>query len=104
MKTSSGVTLEHLAGIAVGDDEKVAVEMHRRLRHAGGAGGEAEQRDVVATGLDRIEAHRLVERDAVELGVMVGGAVETDDLLQEIALSWRRPPSRPSAWCRTAPA
>ena len=33
----------------------------------------------------RIELHRLVERDAVELGVVVGGAVETDHLLEEFA-------------------
>ena len=33
-----------------------------------------------------LEAHRLVERDAVELGVVVGGAVEADDLLQEAAV------------------
>ena len=30
--------------------------------------------------------HRLVERDAVELGVVVGGAVEADDLLEESAV------------------
>ena len=84
--TSSGVTPQHLLGIAVGDDQQVAVEMHRRLRLAGRAGGEAEQRDVVAAGRHRLEAHRLVERDAVELGVVVGGAVEADHLLQEAAV------------------
>ena len=30
--------------------------------------------------------HRLVERDAVELGVVVGGAVEADHLLEEPAV------------------
>ena len=73
-----GRDAEHLLRVAVGDDQQVAVEMHRRLRLAGGAGGEAEQRHVVAAGRDRLEAHRLAERDAVELGVVVGGAVEAD--------------------------
>ena len=81
-----GRDAEHFLGVAVGDDQQVAVEMHRRLRHAGRAGGEAEQRDVVAAGRHRLEAHRLVERDAVELGVVVGGAVEADHLLQEAAV------------------
>ena len=35
---------------------------------------------------DRLEADRLAEGDAVELGVVVGGAVEADDLLQEPAV------------------
>ena len=30
--------------------------------------------------------HRLVERDAIELGIVVGGAVEADDLLEEAAV------------------
>ena len=34
----------------------------------------------------RLEADGFVERDAVELGVVVGGAVEADDLLQEAAV------------------
>ena len=71
--------------VAVRHDQEIAVEMHGRLRLAGGAGGEAEQRDVVAAGLDRVEAHRLAQRDPVELGVMVRGAVEIDDLLEELA-------------------
>ena len=86
-KTSSGVTLEHFLGIAVGDDQQVAVEMHGRLRLAGGAGGEAEQRHVVAAGLHRVEASPACQRDAVELGVVVGGAVEADHLLEELAVS-----------------
>ena len=61
------------------------MEMHGRLRLAGGAGGEAEQRDVVAAGLDRLEAHRLAQRHPVEFGVMVRGAVEIDDLFEEFA-------------------
>ena len=61
------------------------MEMHRRLRLAGRARGEAEQRDVVAAGLDRLEAHRLAQRHPVELGVVVRRAVEIDDLLEEAA-------------------
>ena len=33
----------------------------------------------------RVELHRLVERDAVELGIVIGGAVEIDNLLEEFA-------------------
>ena len=58
-----GRDLQHLLGVAVGDDQQVAVEMHGRLRHAGGARSEAEQRHIVAAGLHRLEAHRLVERE-----------------------------------------
>ena len=47
---------------------------------------EPEQRDVVAPGLHGGELHRLVERDAVELGVVVGGAVEADDAAAETAV------------------
>ena len=61
------------------------MEMHRRLWLARRARGEAEQRDIVAAGLDRLEPHRLVQRHAIELGVMVRGAVEIDDLLEELA-------------------
>ena len=57
-----------------------------RLGLAGRAGGEAQQRHVVSPGLHRLELDRLVERDAIELGVVVGGAVEVDDLLQEAAV------------------
>ena len=84
-KTSFWRDVQHFARIAIGDDQQIAVEMHGRLRLAGRAGGEAEQRDIVAAGLHRVELHRLVERDAVEFGVVVGGAVETDDLLEELA-------------------
>ena len=59
------------------------MEMHGRLRLAGGARREAEQRDVVAPGRHRVERHRLAQRDAVELGVVIGGAVEADHLLEE---------------------
>ena len=62
------------------------MEVHRRLGHAGRAGGEAEQRDIVAAGRHRLETHRLVQRHAVEFGVVVGRSVEADDLLQEAAV------------------
>ena len=62
------------------------MEMHRGLRLAGCAGGEAEQRDVVAAGRHGLEFHRLVERDAVQFGIVVRRAVERDDLLQELAV------------------
>ena len=81
-----GGDAEDLAGVAVGDDEEVAVEVHRRLRLAGGAGGEAEEGDVVAAGADGLELHGLGEGGAVELGVVVGGAVEADDRLEEAAV------------------
>ena len=32
-----------------------------------------------------VELHRLVERDAVELGIVIGCAVEIDNLLEEFA-------------------
>ncbi len=44
-----------------------------------------KQRDVVAPGLHRVESHGLAQRDAVELGVVIGGAVEADHLLEEFA-------------------
>ena len=81
-----GRDAEHFLGIAVGDDQKIAMEMHRRLRLAGGAGGEAEERDIVAAGLHRVERHGFAERNAVELGVVIGGAVEADHLLEELAV------------------
>ena len=34
----------------------------------------------------RIEPHRLAEREAVELGIVIGGAVEPDHLLEEPAV------------------
>ena len=83
--TSSGRHAEDLLGVAVGDDQKIAMEMHGRLGLAGGAGRKAEQRDVVAAGLDRVEGHGFAERDAVELGIVIGGAVEADHLLEIFA-------------------
>ncbi|MND52678.1 hypothetical protein D3C80_436980 [compost metagenome] len=71
--------------IGIGDDQDIAMEMHRRLGHAGRAGGETQQRHVVAAGLHRLELHLLVECRAVQFGIVIGGAVEADDLRQEIA-------------------
>ncbi len=62
------------------------MEMRRRLRLPGGAGGEAEQRHVVPAGGDRLEADGFAQSAAVELGIVVGGAVEAHDGLQERAL------------------
>ena len=76
---------ENFLGVAVGDDQQIAMEMHGRLGLAGGAGREAEQRDVVAAGLHRVEGHGFAERDAVELGIVIGGAVEADHLLEVFA-------------------
>jgi hypothetical protein len=47
MKRSSG-GLQHAGAIGVADSQKVAMEMHRALGLAGGAGGEADQADIVA--------------------------------------------------------
>ncbi len=66
-----GRDVEDFPGIAVGDDQEIAMEMHRRLGFARRARGKAEQRDIVAAGLDRIEPHRLVQRHPVEFGVVV---------------------------------
>ena len=76
---------EHFPGIAVRGREQVAVKVHRRLGLASGAGGEGEQGDVVAAGRHRVEPDRLGQGDPVELRVVVGGAVEADDLLQKAA-------------------
>ena len=46
---------QHLLGIAVGDDQQVAVEVHGGLGLAGRARGEAQQRHVVAAGLHGLE-------------------------------------------------
>ncbi len=60
--------------------------VHGGLGLAGGAGGEAEQRHVVGGGRHRRERCRLVQRQAVEFGVVVGAAVEGDHPLQEVAV------------------
>ena len=84
--TSSGVTAEHFAGVPVGDDQQIAMEVHRGLGFAGGARGEPQQRDVVASGRHGLVTDRLVERDPVELGIMVGRTVETDHFPQVFAV------------------
>ena len=53
--------------------------MHCRLRLARRSGGKAEQGHIVPTGLHRQKLHWLVERDPIEFGIMVGGAVKADD-------------------------
>ena len=62
------------------------MEVHRRLRLARRTGREAQQRDVVATCLHRLVPHRLVQRSAIELGIVVGRAVEADHLGEEPAV------------------
>ena len=59
------------------------MEVHRRLRLAGRSGGEAQQRDVVSPGANRFVANRLVQRDAVQFGVVVGRSIEADHLREE---------------------
>ena len=61
------------------------MEMHGRLGLARGSRGKSEQRDIVPAGPDGIEPHRLVQRYPIELGVMVGSAVEIHHLLQKPA-------------------
>ena len=61
------------------------MEMHRRLGLARGARGKSQQGNVVASGLHGVELHRLVQRHPVELGVMVGRAVEIHHLLEKPA-------------------
>ncbi len=51
MKRSDGLRAQHVAAVAVAGRQHVAVEMHGALRLAGGAGGEADQADVVAGGV-----------------------------------------------------
>ena len=46
---------QHVAGIAVADRQHVAVEMHGALRLARGAGGEADQADIVRRRIDGVE-------------------------------------------------
>jgi hypothetical protein len=62
------------------------MEVHGGLRPARGSAGEPEQGDIVAAGADSLVANRLVQRRAVEFGVVVGGAVEAQHLGQQAAL------------------
>ena len=77
---------QHLLRIAVRDHQDVAVKMHRRFWGPRGAGGEAEKADVVPPCPDRFEPHGFGQRQPVEFGVMVGGAVEADDGFHETAV------------------
>ena len=69
-----------MAAVAVGDRQNVAMEMHGRLRSASGAGGEAEQADIVRGGVAGgkfrrgARHHRLQTRQSV--------ATESRDTLQ----------------------
>jgi hypothetical protein len=63
--------VEHFPGITIRHDQEIAVEMHCRLWLARRARGKSQQRDIVAAGFHRIETNRLVQRHAVEFGVMV---------------------------------
>ena len=47
------------------------MEMHRRFWFARRAGSKAQQGDIVPAGLDGIEPHRLVQRHAVEFGIVI---------------------------------
>ena len=62
------------------------MEVHRRFRFTGRAGCEPKQRNVVATRTHRLITNRLVQCDAIEFGIVIGGAIEPDHLLQEAAL------------------
>ena len=66
-----GRRLQHVPGEGVGDGQHVPVEVRGRLRHAGGAGGDGEQRDVVGGGLDGPERGPVPgrPRDQVVLAV-----------------------------------
>ena len=79
-----GRDLQHLTRIAVRDDQKVAVKGHRALRLARGARGKANQRHIIAPNRRGGKAHRLAQGHAVQLGVMVGGAVKPDNGFQEL--------------------
>ena len=81
-----GRHFQHFARIAVGDDQEVAVKMHRRLGLARGARREAEQRHIIAAGAHRFEAHGFRQRCPVEFSIVVGGAVKADDAVKEAAL------------------
>ena len=63
MKTSSGLGAQHVRREAQAARHHVAVEVHRRLRLAGGARGEGEQAGVVGGGVD-VGERRVVARHA----------------------------------------
>ena len=76
---------EDFLGIAVGNDKKVPVKMHCRLRLAGCAGRSAQQRDIVPAGLNGVKVTALPKADSSEFGVVIGRAVKADSLLKEFA-------------------
>jgi len=69
----------------VGNDEDVAMKVHRRLGRAGRSGVESEQRHVVTPRDQGDRGERLVEGEAVKLGAVVGGAVEADNAFEKAA-------------------
>ncbi len=100
-----GRRLQHVPGERLADRHHVAVEVHRRLRATGGAGGEGEHADVVAGGPHVVERrvlgrqplrpgvvaegdHRDAERlDRLEEAVVDEGRVEVGDLVDGLQLT-----------------
>ena len=68
MKTSSFVGAQHVRRKAHASRHHVAVEVHRRLRLAGGARGEGEQAGVVGGGVDVGEGRVVVRHQRFEAG------------------------------------
>src|SRR3974390_2266514 len=88
-RANKDVTLRHLqyfARISIGDDQKIAMEMHCPLGLAGGAGSESEQGHVITPSVNSVKFDRFIQRNSIELGIMVGSAVEGDNLLEEPAV------------------
>ena len=88
MKTSSGVGAQHVRREADAARHHVAVEVHRRLRLAGGAGGEGEQAGVVGGGVD-VGERRVVARHARLEAVGGRGVAEADDAREHAAITGR---------------
>ena len=61
------------------------MEVHGGLGRAGGTGGKTEQRDIVPTGFHRAEPHRFLQRQLVQLGVVVAGAIKGHDAFEKPA-------------------
>ena len=79
---------QHVRREAVADRQHVAVEVHRALRLAGGAGGEGDQRDVVGRGVDRRRSAAGVGRQRLEAVRRAVAAV--DDALRRSGASGAR--------------
>ena len=74
--------MQDLAGIAIGNDQQIAMKVGRGFGLAGRAGSKAEQGDIVGRSGHRGESARFFQRHPVEFGVVVGGAVKTHHPLQ----------------------